>query len=183
MGISSGWRALRRRPATVEASGVLFATVERECTEALPFVRMQRLGDSWTDELRADRIAQVVDYLRKELRALRSYPSNYYTLGAVYMWSGDYRSALAHFDEQIRAALPLNAPETRPSAWLGLLLGVWETKSWQSSIGETEQLRNMLSQEQTLAPSFCSMLHHYCPPVQIGRQIWFFLFNAKRDTQ
>jgi hypothetical protein len=65
MGISSGWRALRRRPATVEASGVLFATVERECTEALPFVRMQRLGDSWTDELRADRIAQVVDYLRK----------------------------------------------------------------------------------------------------------------------
>jgi tetratricopeptide (TPR) repeat protein len=110
MGISSGWRALRRRPATVEASGVLFATVKRECTEALPFVRMQRLGDSWTDELRADRIAQVVDYLRKELRALRSYPSNYYTLGAVYMWSGDYRSALAHFDEQIRAALPLNAP-------------------------------------------------------------------------
>jgi hypothetical protein len=85
MGISSGWRALRRRPATVEASGVLFATVERECTEALPFVRMQRLGDSWTEELRADRIAQVVDYLRKELRALRSYPSNYYTLGSLHV--------------------------------------------------------------------------------------------------
>jgi hypothetical protein len=68
------------------------------------------VGDSWVDELRADRVAQVVDYLRKELQALRSYPSNYYSLGAVYMWSGDYRSALAHFDEQIRAALPLNAP-------------------------------------------------------------------------
>jgi hypothetical protein len=68
------------------------------------------LGDSWVDELRADRVAQVVDYLRKELQAPRSYPSNYYSLGAVYMWSGDYRSALAHFDEQIRAALPLNAP-------------------------------------------------------------------------
>jgi hypothetical protein len=60
--------------------------------------------------LRADHIAQVVDYLRNELRALHSYPSNYYTLGAVYMWSGDYRSALAHFDEQIRVALPLNSP-------------------------------------------------------------------------
>jgi hypothetical protein len=30
------------------------------------------------------------------------------------MWSGDYRSALAHFDEQIRAALPLNAPLNAP---------------------------------------------------------------------
>ena len=68
------------------------------------------LGDSWIDELRADRIAEVVDYLRKELRAPSMYPSNYYSLGAVYMWSGDYRSALAHFDEQIRAALLRNAP-------------------------------------------------------------------------
>jgi tetratricopeptide (TPR) repeat protein len=88
----------------------LIATVERECTEALPFVRLQMLGDRWIDELRGDRIAQVVDYLRKELQTPRLYPSNYYSLGAVYMWSGDYRSALAHFDEQIRAALPLNAP-------------------------------------------------------------------------
>ena len=68
------------------------------------------LGDSWIDELRADRIPQVVDYLREELQALRMYPSNYYSLGAVYMWSGEYRSALAHFDEQIRAALPSNVP-------------------------------------------------------------------------
>jgi tetratricopeptide (TPR) repeat protein len=68
------------------------------------------LGDSWIDELRADRIAEVVDYLRKELQTPHLYPSNYYSLGAVYMWSGDYRSALAHFDEQIRAALPRNAP-------------------------------------------------------------------------
>ncbi len=67
-------------------------------------------GDNWIDELRAGRAAQVVDYLRNELQALRSYPSNYYSLGAVYMWSGDYRSALAHFDEQIRADLPLNPP-------------------------------------------------------------------------
>jgi lipoprotein NlpI len=68
------------------------------------------LGDSWIDELRADHMAQVVDYLRKELQTPRLYPSNYYSLGAVYMWSGDYPAALAHFDEQIRAALPLNAP-------------------------------------------------------------------------
>ena len=68
------------------------------------------LGDSWIDELRADRTVQVVDYLWRELQTPRLYPSNYYSLGAVYMWSGDYRSALAHFDEQIRAALPLNAP-------------------------------------------------------------------------
>lgn len=68
------------------------------------------LGDSWIDELRADRIAQVVDYLRKELQSRRLYPSNYYSLGAVYMWSGDYQSALAHFDEQIRAALSTNVP-------------------------------------------------------------------------
>jgi hypothetical protein len=68
------------------------------------------LGDSWIDELRSDRIAEVVDHLRKELQTPSLYPSNYYSLGAVYMWSGDYRSALAHFDEQIRAALPRNAP-------------------------------------------------------------------------
>jgi tetratricopeptide (TPR) repeat protein len=68
------------------------------------------LGDSWVDELRADRTAQVVDYLRKELQTPDLHPSNYYSLGAVYMWSGDYRSALAHFDEQILAALPRNAP-------------------------------------------------------------------------
>lgn len=67
-------------------------------------------GDSWIDELRSDRIAQVVDYLRKELQRPTLYPSNYYSLGAVLMWSGDYRSALAHFDEQIRTALPRNMP-------------------------------------------------------------------------
>ena len=68
------------------------------------------LGDSWIDELRSDRIAEVVDHLRKELQSPSLYPSNHYSLGAVYMWSGDYRSALAHFDERIRAALPRNAP-------------------------------------------------------------------------
>lgn len=68
------------------------------------------IGDSWIDELRADRLAQAVDYLRRELQTSRLDPSNYYSLGAVYMWSEDYRSALAHFDEQIRAALPRNVP-------------------------------------------------------------------------
>src|SRR5215469_505549 len=68
------------------------------------------LGDSWIDELRSDRIAEVVDHLRKELQSPSLYPSNYYSLGAVYMWSGDYRSALTHFDEQIRVALPGNEP-------------------------------------------------------------------------
>jgi len=68
------------------------------------------LGDSWIDELRAEHTVQVVDYLRRELQTPRLYPSNYHSLGAVYIWSGDYQSALAHFDEQIRAALPRNAP-------------------------------------------------------------------------
>jgi tetratricopeptide (TPR) repeat protein len=62
--------------------------------------------DSWIDELRADRIDQALDHLRQELQS----PSNYYSLGAVYMWSEDYQSALVHFDEQIRAALPRNPP-------------------------------------------------------------------------
>jgi tetratricopeptide (TPR) repeat protein len=73
-------------------------------------IRLQMLGDSWIDELRADHTVQIVDYLRRELQTSRLYPNNYYSLGAVYMWSGDYQSALAHFDEQIRAALPRNAP-------------------------------------------------------------------------
>jgi hypothetical protein len=67
-------------------------------------------GDSWIDELRSERIAEVVDHLRKELQTPSLYPSNYRSLGAVYMWSGEYRSALSHFDEQIRAALPRNEP-------------------------------------------------------------------------
>lgn len=68
------------------------------------------LGDSWIDELRSDRITEVVDHLQKELQSSRSYPSNYYSLGAVYMWAAEYRSALAHFDEQIQARLPRNPP-------------------------------------------------------------------------
>jgi hypothetical protein len=165
MGISSGWRALRRRPATVEASGVLFATVERECTEALPFVRMQRLGDSWTDELRADRIAQVVDYLRKSFGHSAPIPAT------ITLWAQS-TCGRETTDQRLRNSTSKygrrflsTRQQPRPSAWLGLLLSVWEAKSWQSSIGEREQLRNMLSQEQTLAPSFCSMLHHYCPRV------------------
>lgn len=68
------------------------------------------LGDSWIDELRSDRTTEVIDHLRKELQTPRLYPSNYYSLGAVYMWSAEYRSALAHFDEKIRAQLPSNIP-------------------------------------------------------------------------
>jgi hypothetical protein len=66
--------------------------------------------DAWIDDVRSGRAKEAIDYLREELRTARMYPSNFYSLGAVYMWSGDYQSALAHFDEQIRAALPRNAP-------------------------------------------------------------------------
>ena len=83
------------------------------------------LGDSWIDELRADRTVQVVDYLRRELQAPRLYPSNYYSLGAVYMWSGDYQLALAHFDEQIRAALPRNAPGDSTFGMAGAAAWCW----------------------------------------------------------
>ena len=99
----------KSRARILSAIGLL-TSVERGLTEALPFVRSQMLGDSWIDELRAGHTDEVVDYLRKELQTDRLYPSNYYSLGAVYMWSGDYRSALTHFDEQIRAALPRNTP-------------------------------------------------------------------------
>jgi tetratricopeptide (TPR) repeat protein len=64
--------------------------------------------DRWIDDLRADRIDQALDYLRKELQNPSLFASNYFSLGAVHMWSGDYRSALAQFDDQIRAALPRN---------------------------------------------------------------------------
>src|SRR5713226_2846285 len=67
-------------------------------------------AESWIDELRADRINEAVEHLRQELRASNNYPSNYYSLGAVFMWSGDYKSALAHFEEQIQASLPRNPP-------------------------------------------------------------------------
>jgi len=66
--------------------------------------------DSWIDQLRLHRIDEALDHLRLELKSPGNYPSNYYSLGAAYMWSGDYQSALAHFDEQIRAALPRNPP-------------------------------------------------------------------------
>jgi hypothetical protein len=60
--------------------------------------------DRWIEELRADRINQALADLRLDLES----PSNFYSLGAVYMWTGDYESALVHFDEQIQAALPRN---------------------------------------------------------------------------
>jgi hypothetical protein len=66
------------------------------------------MPSDWIDELRADRIGQALDNLRLQLQSPSLFPSNYYSLGAVYMWSGDYKSALAHFDEQIRAGLPRN---------------------------------------------------------------------------
>lgn len=66
-------------------------------------------GD-WTDELRAERVKTALDRLKKELRSGSNYPSDYYSLGAMYMWSEDYASALTHFDEQIQAKLPRNRP-------------------------------------------------------------------------
>jgi tetratricopeptide (TPR) repeat protein len=66
--------------------------------------------DSWIEDLRADRVTEAIDYLRHEIQSSKNYPSNYYSLGAAYMWAEDYRSALAHFDEQIRARLARNAP-------------------------------------------------------------------------
>ena len=88
----------------------LISSVERESAEPYHSYDCKMVGDSWIDELRSDHIAEVVDHLRKELQTPNLYPSNYYSLGAVYMWSEDYRSAFAHFDEQIRAALPRNVP-------------------------------------------------------------------------
>jgi tetratricopeptide (TPR) repeat protein len=67
-------------------------------------------NDAWIDDVRSGRAKEAIDYLRKELQNPGMYPSNYYSLGAVYMWAGDYQLALAHFDQQIRAALPSNAP-------------------------------------------------------------------------
>jgi tetratricopeptide (TPR) repeat protein len=65
--------------------------------------------DSWIDELRADRTDQALDHLQQQLSTSPLFGSNYFSLGAVYMWSGDYQSAFAHFDKQIREKLPSNS--------------------------------------------------------------------------
>lgn len=53
----------------------------------------------------------ALDQLRRnELLSDAFSPSDYYSLGAAYMWLGDYESALTHFDEQIRAGFPRNVP-------------------------------------------------------------------------
>jgi len=88
----------------------LFSTVELERTGPYP-PGIAMLNDSWIDDLRAGRVDEALDQLRhNELLSDTFSPSDYYSLGAVYMWSGDYQSALTHFDEQIRARLPRNSP-------------------------------------------------------------------------
>jgi len=67
-------------------------------------------SDQWIDELRDGRTDDVLNHLRTALRSSELYPSNYYSLGAVYMWSGHYQSALTHYEEQIRAKPPRNLP-------------------------------------------------------------------------
>jgi len=62
--------------------------------------------ETWIDELKAGRAKEALDHLRQEPPS----PSNFISLGAAYMWTGDFRSALAHFQEQIQAALPSNHP-------------------------------------------------------------------------
>jgi len=135
---------------------------ERECTEALTFVRLQMLGDSWVDELRADRTAQVVDYLRRNFRLPTSIPATITVWAQSNMWSGDYRSALAHFDEP-----NTSGPSSQRAIGLdlrhgwGCCFGVWRRKAGNQVLGKREQLRDMLSEEQTLAPTFCCTLHPY----------------------
>jgi hypothetical protein len=69
----------------------------------------RRLGDpkpDWIAELKVGRTQQALDMLRKE----RPSPSNHYSLGAAYMWAGDYQAALVHFDERIRNHRPGTPP-------------------------------------------------------------------------
>jgi len=68
------------------------------------------IDDGWIDEVRAERIKEAIEHLRQAVRSDAHYPSNYRSLGAAYMWSGDYQSALTHFEEQIRAKLHRNPP-------------------------------------------------------------------------
>src|SRR5262249_5769373 len=65
------------------------------------------------------------------------------------------RTSTSKFDGGYRATLR----ETRLSAWPEPLLGVWETKSRQSSIGGKEQLRGMPWQGQTRELPFCCTPH------------------------
>jgi hypothetical protein len=62
--------------------------------------------ETWIDKLRAGHLKEALDQLRQE----PTNPSNFYSLGAAYMWAREYRLALAHFQNQIEAALPSNPP-------------------------------------------------------------------------
>jgi len=63
-------------------------------------------SEAWIDELRAGRNMVALDHLRREPMN----PSNFISLGAVYMWAADFQAALAHFQDQIQAALYSNFP-------------------------------------------------------------------------
>lgn len=114
--------------------------------------------DVWIDDVRSGRVQEAISYLRDELRTPRMYPSNHYSLAQS-------TCGREITDQPLRTSTgkykPATDQRTRLLGWLELLLGAWETKSWQSSIGEREQLRDMLTQEQTLVPSFCCTLHPY----------------------
>lgn len=58
----------------------------------------QMATDAWTDKLRDGHVKEALDELRQEA----SSPSHFLSLGAAYMWTGDFSSALAHFDKPIR---------------------------------------------------------------------------------
>lgn len=62
--------------------------------------------ETWIEELRKGRLKKALDHLRQE----PPNPSNFYSLGAAYMWARQYQLALAHFQDQIQAALFSNPP-------------------------------------------------------------------------
>jgi len=67
---------------------------------------VQMATETWIEELRAGRANKALDQLRQE----RPSPSNFASLGAAYMWAGDFQSALAHFQKQIQSPPPQRSP-------------------------------------------------------------------------
>ena len=74
-----------------------------------------RPESKWITELRSGREKPAIRILENERRS----PSNEYSLGAVYMWAGDYQAALAHFEGLLTRVKPSSSPGSFEFAMAG----------------------------------------------------------------
>jgi len=133
------------------------------------------LGDSWVDELRVTAQLRSSIICGRNFKTPDLHPSNYYSLGAVYMWSETTDQRLRTSTSKI-----LGGPSSQRA--IGLDLGmawgcclVLGDEKLAIKYCKREQLRDMLSEEQTLAPTFCcsaaSLLSPATFPVESAEQL------------